>query len=767
MIYPKQHFQTIQYTGNGNSQRIGGEGVGASTNAPAYTVPYALKVTPANVTSLYKAFGSSPTTYTCSFWFKRSAASAVNDQILIGSRLSGATANYLALQANGTLHLGLRVGGTFDAYSTTALSDFSKWYHLTLSVAANGYAYVYVDGVSVASIAVNSTPYLFYSGWGATSNQICQYGDFGGSTYVPNGYISEFVYVSDQQLTPDHFAYTDSNGQWSPKQFTGSYGSEGFYLSFTDLANFGKDSSGNNNNWTATGFVAADRSIDSPTNNFPTLNWGHKGSAVVLMDGALKHTVNGSGWGFAGSTMLFPAESSNFYCEVTVVSHLSGNGLQVGITQPNIPAGATNWGNTDTYGYGYYDDGRKLGNGSNTGYGASFTTAGDVVGIWINNGSLTFFKNGVSQGVAYSGITGTYMFAISEYGPNNIVKINFGQTAFAYTPPAGAKTLCSQNITTPPTGVMVPDFAIIKSLGAGQWSTASMTRGWQKLLPIASASETTAAESTDLTSITSSCPNGLLLGSSTTVNTNTTKYVAYMFKAGGVPVTNAQGSIPSVVSANNEAGFSIVNYKGTGGNGTVGHGLSRAPSLVMYKNRGSADHWTMYMAAVPTPATTGVYLSSNLAAVTGATTLFNSTVPSASVLTVGSSASTNGTGADMDAYCWYDVPGYSKFGTFVGNGRTDGNFIYLGFKPALFAFKALSVNAAWVVYDNAKTPYNDNVFKYNSFDQTVATSSNIVADFVSDGIVIRSTPGSNYNGAGTVHVFIAFAEAPLKYATAR
>ena len=241
-------------------------------------------------------------------------------------------------------------------------------------------------------------------------------------------------------------------------------------------------------------------------------------------------------------------------------------------------------------------------------------------------------------------------------------------------------------------------------------------------------------------------------------NQNSATYVAWNWKAGGSASSNSNGSITSSVSANTTAGFSIVSYTGTGSNATVGHGLGSAPAWIIFKDRSASKDWFVYHQSI-SPAT-GQKLNST-ANPSADSTYFQNTATTSSVFSIGNANTVNPSSNNMIAYCFAEKKGYSKFGSYTGNGNTDGAFVYTGFKPALIIMKRSdsSVNN-WRIFDNKRSTSGSNVtdkaLRPNTSDAEF--SSNI--DFVSNGVKIRNTDGEANTSGGT-YIFIAFAESPF------
>ena len=240
------------------------------------------------------------------------------------------------------------------------------------------------------------------------------------------------------------------------------------------------------------------------------------------------------------------------------------------------------------------------------------------------------------------------------------------------------------------------------------------------------------------------------------VNKSGENYVAWNWLAGGTAVSNTQGSITSSVSANTTAGFSIVSYTGTGANATVGHGLSSAPDMIFFKNRSSAVNWSVY--ARPNGAGYGQFLNTT-AGKDLDSSYFNSTDPTSSVFSVGTNSFTNGSGNNMIAYCFASIKGFSKIGSYTGNGSTDGTFVYTGFKPAFVIMKRTNTTGEWGIFDDKRNTFNvaTSELKANASD---AEEINGAIDFLSNGFKLRDT-ALFMNGSGSTYIYMAFASQPF------
>jgi hypothetical protein len=251
-------------------------------------------------------------------------------------------------------------------------------------------------------------------------------------------------------------------------------------------------------------------------------------------------------------------------------------------------------------------------------------------------------------------------------------------------------------------------------------------------------------------------------------NASGSSYVAWGWKASGASgVANNVGSIPSTVSANTESGFSIVSYTGdtTTTPATVGHGLSQKPEMILFKRRtgSSTADWNVYHQAIG--ATGRLKLNLTDASQTTSTS-FNDTEPTNTEFTVNTATQVNPDGDDVIAYCFHSVDGFSKLGSYTGNGSTDGPFVYTGFRPAFVMIKCSSAaSTMWIMFDAERDTYNV-VDTYLQAQATNAEASFPFMDYVSNGFKHRHN-SSHTNTSGQTYIYMAFAENPFKYSNAR
>ena len=266
------------------------------------------------------------------------------------------------------------------------------------------------------------------------------------------------------------------------------------------------------------------------------------------------------------------------------------------------------------------------------------------------------------------------------------------------------------------------------------------------------------AEATGVTAgISAWNSDGYVTGSQGALNYNGRTFVAWNWKANGAGSANTDGNINSTVSANTTSGFSIVSYTGNGTAGaTIGHGLGTAPKVVIVKRRSASGEWIMGHGSLGFTK----FLELNLTGGAQTSTLrFNDTAPTNQVFTVGSTADTNQNGTTIIAYCFAEKQGFSKFGSYTGNGQADGTFVYTGFKPAFVMIKATSGTENWQMYDNKRLGYNvDNNMLRTNLPDAEQTDDDI--DILSNGFKLRRNSGA-FNTSGSTYIFMAFAEEPL------
>ena len=744
-------------------------------------------------TYLNRNASATTSTFTYSVWLKRSGL-ASDYQYFFSYEASGGS-NAYGLAFNGTTNK-MYYYGTGGATNTDAVfRDPSAWYHVVLSV-NSGTGTLYVNNETVkSSISVDQV----------TSGEGMAIGAYKyGSTvdYQFDGYMAHAHFTHGYAYTPSSFGSTATNGQWVPNIAPSvTYGTNGFFLKFTNASDLGEDFSGNNNDFTKTG--SGDKVSDSPENVYCTLNplFNYPltvGDKSTLTKGNLESTSPGENEETGGTLGV---GAGKWYFEVRAgnnVTTSSSDGVGFYVNQqayepPNNLKELI-----------YRTDGNFRYNGSQGAYGATWTS-GDIIGIAldITNTSITFYKNGTTQGVAKSDIpAGTYLPFILNRGNNTTLNSNFGQDGtfggnvtaqgnsdangegdFYYSVPTGFLALCSNNLSsslTQPIGKGSSYFNTVIWTGNGadnrsitgvgfqpdtvwykernsavshRWVDA--VRGSTKLL----FPNNSDAEFTDTNELQAFESDGFQVGSDGSINGNNDTYVGWCWKGSNTTATNNQGSITSTTSVNTTAGFSIVTYTGNATNGaTVGHGLGAIPRMVITKARDdSPSNWQVYHAGL-TNYQYYVRLNTTAAQDTGSGM---SNDPTSTLLRLSQSSQNNQNGIDFVGYCFKEVIGYSKFNYYNGNGSTDGTFVYTGFRPSFFMTKPMSTTGEWTMYDNKRDTFNvadrrltanDSASEYNN--------GNGLIDFLSNGFKMRVNHPSN-NSNGVTYIYMAFAENPF------
>mgnify|MGYP003647873225 CR=1 FL=1 len=307
-----------------------------------------------------------------------------------------------------------------------------------------------------------------------------------------------------------------------------------------------------------------------------------------------------------------------------------------------------------------------------------------------------------------------------------------------------------------------PDWVWIKSRDSGSdnHNAFDVVRGASKGLQ----PNDTDAEYTASSVHESFNTDGFTLGDNGQVNGSSESFVSWNWKAGGSASTNTSGSTNTSVSVNTDAGFSIVTYPGNSTSGaTFGHGLGVKPSMIITKARTRLSMWNVYHKGL-TNYTKGIYLNATDAEFAGGA--FEAGEPNANTFTLTNGTHVNGSGETYVAYCFAEKKGYSKFGSYTGNGNADGTFVYTGFKPAFVMQKSTTTTYGWQIYDNKRggfNPENDELVANLDSAETDG-SGNGFPDFYSNGFKLRNTD-INKNASGVTYIYMAFAENPFVTST--
>jgi hypothetical protein len=702
----------------------------------------------------------------------------------------------------------------------------------TTQATASNRIRLYVNGTEITTFSTASYPSQNFDTLTNSTSHAGYIGGLLGQSSYFNGYLADVHLVDGQALTPTSFGeFSATTGVWMPKAFSGgSYGSQGWHLDFADNSNntattLGKDTSGNGNNWTpnnlsVTAGAGNDSLVDVPTNgsevdtgsggqvrgNYATLN--PLSNAYTLSNGNLDVSSNVDS-NYVPATIQLPT-SGKYYFEYTCTNTAGSNRRDVISVVDTSYAKTYPGGVTNSVIYLSFNGGVYLGPSGTLATTYSSWTNGDTVSCAIDcdTGKIWFAKNGTFNGSPSAGTSpattltnnGRLSFAVASDANSTLFSLsgtaNFGQRPFAYTAPSGFKALCTANLPAPvvtkPSDVM--DVKLYTGNGSTQtisglgfspdlvWVKGRSTSARNRLFNVLSGvqkelySDLTNAEGTDANGIQSFDSAGFTLGSNDANMLNTT-YVGWCWDAGSSTVTNTQGSISSQVRANASAGFSIVTYTGNGTNGaTVGHGLGVHADLIIVKNRSAAADWPVslftsaelgmawshVMFLNKTDAQTDSPAGGKIRSGSSNTTTFECVTGSSNAVNV------NTLSNDYVAYCFSAVAGYSAFGSYTGNGSTDGPFVYTGFKPKYVLVKGSSAVSDWWVNDSARSTYNqtaNNLVPNSSAAEYTANDFNSI-DILSNGFKMRNTNSSS-NANGSTYIYAAFAEHPFQFSRAR
>ena len=748
--------------------------------------------------------------FTISFWIKRCTLGT--GQYILGANDGLNTDGGIIFNTSDNIGFSIN-GNVYNKYTNAKFRDVSAWYNFVIiydsnqSTAADRIK-IYANGVEQTDYFTQNSglPPSSYDPPRFNNNKNHTIGRLSGydQNYL-DAYLAEFNFIDGQALDPTSFGETKS-GVWIPKDTSGlTFGTNGFRLEFGNSSAIGDDTSGNGNDFTPNNFVAADVVPDSPTLNYATMN-KIDGPTFSTAFGNLRVNGSSSSAGSIGSTIF--QKTGKWYVEM--VAEDMGNGMSVGIKSDTE---GTFWKPTRGKSVIYQSDGNKIiDGGSASSYGATYTV-GDIISLKINldDGIIEFLKNNSSQGNASTALTSGVAFGVFFLDTSSVQnarsQFNFGQDSsfrntvtsgsanasdanghgdFYYSVPSGYLALNSANLSEPSitpldddipedyfntvlytgvsgdnavTGVgFQPDWVWLKGRNeADSHVLTDSVRGVGKTIE----SDTTDAETDTPEDLQSFDSDGFTTGTNDRVGGTGDTMVGWCWLAGGTAVSNTNGSITSSVSANTEAGFSIVSYASSGDAATVGHGLNSVPEMIIAKRRDSSGAWSVYHVAIGNDRR--LQLSETSASSDNA--VWGDTTPTSTVFT---QDVTGSVGATIIAYCFHSVEGYSKFGSYTGNGSSDGTFVYTGFRPAWIIIKPSSHTGHWRIMDTKREINNNGessqLFANLSNSESTGTSTD--KDILSNGFKIKTSTTSMNTSNGT-YIYMAFAEMPFKYANAR
>jgi hypothetical protein len=739
--------------------------------------------------------------FTLSAWAKRGALGGT--AAILGNAGTREVVGFFgSTSGNGdALHFRDTTGGAYEVTTTAVFRDPSAWYHIvvafdTTQATASNRVKMYVNGVQQTAFAVATYPSqnTDLNLNSAVVHAIGRRGD--AAAYNLDGYLTEINFIDGQALTPSSFGETDAiTGVWKPKKYGGTYGTNGFYLNFSDNSNntaatIGKDYSGNGNNWTpnnisVTSGVTYDSMLDVPTpyadggngrGNYCVINPLDVQNASSVAQGNQYISFSAVNYGHSRCTM---AAFDSSYWEVVAGGT---NYLTLGVAN-STAFSSFNWAGCWAI---YQSDGKVYNNAAAiTGVLATFTT-NDVIGFAVKGNKLYIAKNGtwLNSGDPVAGTGSVASSLSSEVFPyigngggaagTPSAYFNAGQRPFAYTPPTGFKALNTQNLPAPSilkgnqyfdavtysgnggnqsiTTQFAPDFAWFKSRSNTYLHALvdKLRSGVDGLLVLYS--NNTNAEATGFGSIGSFSSSGFDFVynsnfASTSHNRSSDTDVAWLWKESAT------------------AGFDIVTFTNpSSGSSSFAHNLGVKPSMIIVKSRSNTSNWTTAHKSLGTNmADKWINLESTAAAQTS-TNIWGGE-PTSSVFYCGTGIQV--AGATMVAYLFAEVAGFSRFGSYTGNGSTDGPFVFCGFRPRWILFKRTDSTSSWSVFDTARNTFNltNAYFQANASDAE-SVFSDIYIDILSNGFKNRGANNS-LNVSGGTYIFAAFAEHPFKNSLAR
>jgi len=725
-------------------------------------------------------------------------------------------------------------GSTIGRVETTPLyRDSSGWYHLVFvydsaNATANDRMRIYVNGERVTALDINTMPSQNADSQFNRTDRILRLGGSAGSAtgYFADCYFSQYVLVDGTALDPTSFGQF-KNGVWIPKNVSGlTFGTNGFYLDFADSSALGNDVSGNNNDFTSSGLTSSDQMPDTPTNNYPTLQATFSTSATTYSNGNLEAQQDSGAYKHTRATFGLPT-TGKWYWEVQFIdarvsdppSTAFGIGVSDndGIGDQGYSTGAVFSivpGSTTTYTYednAYTPaDNITLSNAVVDGDWFGIAYDADTRKMWLwSERDNTWLASGdpangtnpwktltaLSAGQTYFPIALT---STNDSGRWSKIGVNFGQYAFVGSAPTDFLELKAANLPEPtigPNSATLSDENFNTVLWTGTGATNNITgvgfqpdltwikqrdtsqnnvlhdavRGAGKYIM----SDSTNAEATNTNQLSSFDTDGFTVGTASSTNQSGSTFVGWNWKANGSGVSNTDGSITSTVSANQDAGISIIKYSGgSSANQTIGHGLGVKPKMVILKNISITYDWYVFSEDI-----LGLNNGLDLNTVDALNTTWSGykLADTSSVISFGTYWEGTGySGYDYLALAFAEVEGFSKFGKYTGNGSTNGPFVYTGFRPAWVMVKNISGTAHWIIYDNNRDIFNvagrrlgaNLADSENQDNINLGTDTSVGIDLLSNGFKLRVT-GPNHNTSGSSYIYMAFAENPFKYSNAR
>jgi len=791
-----KYFDTILYEGNGAGQRVGQ----FQPFDNAFTVGNSTLFVEANTEHFTRtpAGAGSLVTWTISTWIKRGDLGRANYFLGTNDGGKNMTAGF---NASNELYWQLGTGDSWNGPNTVHMAlksnqvyeDPSQWMHLVFKYdstastpSASGIA-MYVNGVQVTSLQTATYPAQNYaSGWNSANEMLigAVYNTATGEQNM-DGYLAETVFIDGQALEPTSFGQTDtSTNRWIPKSVTGlTYGTNGFYLDYSNASDLGEDQA-NSNDWTNVNTVT--QSTDSPTTNLSVLNPSDSTGGTISLGNT--KVVGITGWDETRTTI--PVSSGKWYWEV-VADTIATSSWATGILEANKPlsSGDSWWnsparvaGSADPY--GYEQSNKRVatinGTGSFVAYGnAGVISASDVIGVALDldNGAIWFSKAdswidgdgtdssatvkteieaGTTSSSAFASLSGAFNPAISTNSTSVSGTYRFASGDWTGSAPTGFSALTQDALTS--SDQFISAFSWIKNRDAADnHMLFDRVRGVTNDMH----SNDTAAQVTNVNTLQSFLAGGVQVGNDVEVNTVNESYVLWnwMFENTGSGASNTDGSINTTKTlVDTTLGMSISTYTGTGANATVGHGLGVVPEMVICKGLDTVNHWVVYHKDVGN--TSALLLNAINAQQAADAKWWNDTTPTSSVVSLGTAGDSNASTKLFVMYAFAPSQ-FISIGSYTGNGNADGAFVptlnSLGvpIQPSFFMMKAYSRTSPWTIYDTSRLPYNVNTKALEADASTAEqTHSAAILDFDTGGMKMQGT--SYYlNQSAATYVYLA------------
>ena len=699
------------------------------------------------------------------------------------------------------------------------------FYYDSTDGTAGDRARIYLNGIRLTDFQTSATNPGSGATTQFGSNNPATIGRNQASNGYSDGYMAEMVVIDGQALTPSSFTESDDNGVLRPLDISKqgfTFGDQGFYLNFASSgSDLGDDASGNSNDFTNNN--SATQTTDSPTSNFAVSSPLQLASGATLAEGNLKVTHDNNC--ISQCSMPIPSSGKYYFevSIVTVNTTQPQNiGLMPIISgASNTNHAHVNAGSQPLQGVFIRTyDGKKCIDG-NMATGASYgsqVAQGSILQVavdadngtiwfgddntWMNSATASEIAAGTTTNSAETGRDYSVPHFPTFFNTSSnlpVIKYNFGQTDFAHTPPTGYVALNAANafsnstptiedssvhfqattyggnsgspsakiVTQSGNSTFQPDLVWLKEREGNHGTLIDAVRGGNKglypSLNFAEYDESNLSFRADGFSLSTT-------GAAAQVNSSSNTYIAWQWKAGDSnTVVSESGTGDDAIAActhraNQTAGFSIVTYQGKndelsdGQHTKVAHGLGKKPALIIGKNLAASKDW--FVMSIPQQNDAHMHLNLDTA---NSGSDFTGTWSDSDTthFVVGNDDLVNEAGANFVAYVWAEIPGYSKFAAYIGNGNADGPFIETGFKPAFILARPLGTASDWSIFDNGRSPVN--VMNSSQAPNSAGadyTHSSAKMDFLSNGVKMRGSFGP-INTSGQSHLLMCFAEHPF------